>query len=250
MKARVGGIVDLSTVDWQGNTCSMIFFAGCNLRCPFCCNASLIPLKSGAEVDLEMLQERIAANHDFIEGLGATGGEPSLQPDAIHALFAWAKETGFKTFLNTNGTNPNLLTRLAEAGTLSYVALDIKAPLEVEAYNRAAGLSDSSDTIAKIRETLKICIDQKIPFEARTTIVPTLIDDENSIRKIAKLLEGHATYYLQEFFPFEEIPDLELRRQKPPTKAHLIQLAKTALHEGVAQAYIRTREYGAERITL
>jgi len=250
MKARVGGIVDLSTIDWQGNTCSMIFFAGCNFRCPFCCNSTLIPLKSGGEVDLEMLQERVSANHGFVDGVGVTGGEPCLQPDALIALFAWAKKTGFKTFLNTNGTKPDLISTLTNAGTLSYVALDIKAPLETEAYNRVTGLADSSHAIAQIRRTLRICIDHEIPFEARTTVVPSLIEDEDSIRQIARLLEGHGAYYLQEFFPFESVQDQELRQQKPPKKELLLQLAKSALREGVAQAYVRTRESGSERVIL
>ena len=250
MKARVGSIVDLSTIDWQGNTCSMVFFAGCNFRCPFCCNSSLIPLNSGAEVDLTMLQERVSANQGFVDALGVTGGEPCLQPDAVTSLFKWSKKTGFKTFLNTNGTNPDLVLSLREEKALSYVALDIKAPLEPMAYSRVTGLADSSNAVALIRRTLRTCIESEIPFEARTTIVPDLIEDEESIRRIARLLEGHGAYFLQEFSPFEDIPDSELRRKKPPKREHLLKLARSSLHEGATQVYIRTREHGSERVTL
>ncbi len=250
MKAWVGSIIDLSTIEWKGHTCSLVFFAGCNFRCPYCANSSLITFKSGSEVDLETLQRRFLANIDFVDAIGVTGGEPGLQPEAVSALFKWAKNNRLKTFLNTNGTNPDLLQNLVVEGTLSYIAFDIKAPLEVEAYNRVSGLANSSDAIAKIRRTLQTCIDLEVPFEVRTTVVPSLIDDEGSIRRIARQLEGHGAYYLQEFIPFENIPSQELRLQKPPPRELLIQLAKSALSEGVTHVYIRTREHGVERISL
>ncbi|MEM2093747.1 MAG: anaerobic ribonucleoside-triphosphate reductase activating protein [Candidatus Bathyarchaeia archaeon] len=250
MKARVGSIIDISTIEWRGNTCSMVFFAGCNFQCPYCSNSSLIPLKSGVEVDLETVENWILASIDFIDAVGVTGGEPSLQPNAVATLFEWASRSGLKTFLNTNGTNPELIRDLIRRRILSYVAFDIKAPLEVEAYNRVTGLADSSYAITQVRKTLRICIDYKVPFEVRTTVVPGLIDDDRSIQRIAKELDGHGSYYLQQFFPFEDIPSEELRLQKPPTRERLIQLAKLALNEGVQEVFIRTRNHGVERVNL
>jgi pyruvate formate lyase activating enzyme len=207
-------------------------------------------MNSGAEVDLALLQERVLANQGFVDGLGVTGGEPCLQPDAVTSLFKWARKAGFKTFLNTNGTNPDLVSSLGEERALSFVALDIKAPLEPQAYNRVTGLANSSNAIAQIRRTLRTCIEHEISFEARTTIVPDLIEDEESIRRITRLLEGNGAYFLQEFVPFEDIPDQELRRKKPPIREHLLKLARSSLDEGATQVYIRTREHGSERVTL
>jgi len=250
MKVRVGGILDLSTVDWRGHTCLMVFFAGCNLRCPFCCNSTLIPLGSGSEVDLETLKDRVLANFGFNDALGVTGGEPSLQPDAVLTLFAWAKDVGLKTFLNTNGTNPELLRRLAEAKALDYVALDIKAPLEVNAYNHVSGLADSGKVVAEIREALAFCRDIRIPMEARTTIVPGLIDYEAAIRKIVKSVKGHGAYILQEFFPFDSVLDPRLRKLKPSSRESLLHLSTEALLQGLSEVYIRTHDHGLERVTL
>ena len=37
---RIGGFVDMSTIDWHGNVSLVVFFAGCNFRCPYCQNSS------------------------------------------------------------------------------------------------------------------------------------------------------------------------------------------------------------------
>jgi len=56
---RIGGFVDTSTVDWYGNVSLIVFFAGCNFRCPYCQNSGLIPMDSGREVGADVLRERI-----------------------------------------------------------------------------------------------------------------------------------------------------------------------------------------------
>ena len=43
----------MSTIDWYGNVSMVIFFAGCNIRCPYCQNSGLLESDSGTEVTLE-----------------------------------------------------------------------------------------------------------------------------------------------------------------------------------------------------
>jgi pyruvate formate lyase activating enzyme len=64
---RIGGIVDMSTVDWYGNVSLVIFFSGCNFRCPYCQNSGLIPLESGEEVDIELIGERIRIGRQLLD---------------------------------------------------------------------------------------------------------------------------------------------------------------------------------------
>jgi len=56
---RLGGVVDTSMIDWYGNVSLVVFFAGCNFRCPYCQNSGLLPLDSGNEVNPELIRERI-----------------------------------------------------------------------------------------------------------------------------------------------------------------------------------------------
>ena len=80
-------------------------------------------------------------------------------------------------------------------------------------------------------------------------IVPTLIDDEQSIHEIAETICGYGIYVLQEFFPFDDVPDENLRKVKLPDRESLIRLAKTALKAGVGEVHIRTRSGGMEKIS-
>lgn len=251
MKIRVGSLLDFSTVDWFGHRMFMVFCGGCNFRCPFCDNSQLIPADSGGEVDLEVVEERAVANIGFLDAVGFTGGEPTLQPEPVKALCRWAKARGLKTFLNTNGSQPRLVDEMLRNDLLDYIAMDVKAPLNGKAYGRVAGLRGEADKVtANIRETMELCAEAHVPVEFRTTIVPTLMDDEGLVREIAGTVRGRGIYVLQEFFPFEDILDERLRSVKPPERKLLIKLARAALETGVEEVYIRTRGSGMERITL
>ena len=58
-----------------------IWFQGCNIRCPECCNKSLQELTLNHIISLEQLIEIVKqAQTEFkIEGITLTGGEPSIQ---------------------------------------------------------------------------------------------------------------------------------------------------------------------------
>ena len=77
---RIGGIVDMSTIDWYGNVSLVVFFAGCNFRCPYCQNSSLLPLDSGQKVDTEYLRRRIEVGRDLLDAIVITGGNPFSSP--------------------------------------------------------------------------------------------------------------------------------------------------------------------------
>jgi pyruvate formate lyase activating enzyme len=249
-RIRIGGFVDLSTVDWHGHLTFIIFAAGCNFKCPFCSNGTLIPLNSGEETSLVSLQSRILRNLPLLDAVGFTGGEPALQPKAVVELFQWAKGRGLKTFLNTNGSNPQLVKMLINGKLVDYVALDVKAPLSSDVYGQVIGLTqDVSGIVNRIKETMLVCKEANIPLEVRTTVVPTLIDDEASIARIARSVKDYCcAYVLQQFYPFEEVLDPAFRSVAPPKREALLKLAKIAVREGVGNVYIRTRERGMEKV--
>ena len=39
---KIYGLEKMSLVDYDGHLCATIFLAGCNFRCPFCHNSSLV----------------------------------------------------------------------------------------------------------------------------------------------------------------------------------------------------------------
>jgi len=250
---RIGGFVDMSTVDWYGNVSFVVFFAGCNFRCPYCQNSGLLPLDSGEKVELEAIRERIKLNMSPVPELDAvvlTGGEPLLQPEAIMEVAKLVRELGLKLMLDTNGSIPSALGPLLEAGLVGRVALDVKAPLTPEEYRKVAGLGTCcASAIEGIKSTLALCNSHGVEIEARTTIAPTLTDNPDLIRQIAKQIRNRCdVYYLQQFDNTGEVLSLKLKSLPPPTRERMVELAKVALQEGVENVYIKTRDFGLERV--
>ncbi len=247
---RIGGFVDLSTVDWYGHLTFMIFASGCTFRCGYCQNAGLIPLDSGEEVDLDIIKQRIKDNLGLLDAVGFSGGEPSLQPEAVTEIFRWAKKQGLKTFLNTNGINPDLIKKLIEERLIDHVAISVVAPLHPKNYRNVTGLSELAEkAVEDVKESIRICLDSKTPLEVRTTIVPGLIGDEQSVREIARAIKGCKFYVLQQYSPVGDILNPKFKKVNPPKRELLIKLAKAASEEGIHDVRIRTREYGEERVT-
>ena len=250
---RIGGIVDMSTVDWYGNVSLVVFFSGCNFRCPYCQNSGLLPLDSGEEVDLETIRKRITLNMSPVPELDAvvfSGGEPLLQPACLLEAAKLVKGLGLKLMLDTNGSIPKAAEPLLVEGLVDRVALDIKAPLTTLEYNRVAGISgDSAHVVEGVKRTLALCNSHGVEVEARTTIAPTVSDDPEFIRHIAREIKGRCTvYYLQQFDNTGDILNPELKALQPPTRENLKELAKVAVKEGVRNVYVKTRKHGLEGV--
>jgi pyruvate formate lyase activating enzyme len=249
---RIGGVVDKSTIDWYGNVSLVVFFAGCNFRCPYCQNSGLIPMDSGQEVDRDYLRQRILINMTpvpVLDSVVLTGGEPTLQAEAVLEAARLVRELGLKLMLDTNGSAPEVIESLLEAGLVDRVALDIKAPLNPTDYGEAAGISDAEEIVANVGRTLDLCMEYGVDVEARTTVAPTVTDSERFIKGIAgDIRDRCAIYYLQQYDNTGEVLSPRLKELAPPSKERLLELAEVALGEGLGNVYVKTREDGRERV--
>ena len=83
---KIHGLNRLSLVDYPHHMAAIVFTGGCNFRCPFCHNSSLVldpdsqPVISHEEV-YSFLEKR----KNMLDGLVITGGEPCLTRTA-HVL--------------------------------------------------------------------------------------------------------------------------------------------------------------------
>lgn len=252
-RIRIGGVTDMSTIDWYGNVSLVVFWAGCNIMCPYCHNSPLIPMDSGSEVDLAYLDTRLKQGLNPVPSLDAvifTGGEPLLQRDAMIEAAKLVKQYGLKLMLDTNGTIIDSVENALNTGLFDRVALDVKSPLNTEAFARLSRVPEMAEKyVASIKHTIELCNELDIPIEARTTVAPGVSETEEYIREIARELRGKTdTYYLQQFDNQGDVLDPELKKKGPPSKEHLIMLAKAALDEGLTPVYIKTRFDGLERI--
>ena len=121
---------------------------------------------------------------------------------------------GFCTGLETNGTNPDMLEGLLEEGQVDYVAMDVKAPLCPELYSKAAGLQgEVQGLLEEVERTLGLLKGAEAEVELRCTVVPRIHTRED-ILLLARQLQGHSKFVLQQFLP-ERALDPGLRKEKP-----------------------------------
>src|SRR5512135_2748921 len=106
---KIVGFAKTSLLDWDGRVVSVIYLPGCNLRCPFCHNRELV-LESGSmeEVPIDLIEEYLRENAEFLDGVVVSGGEPTIHSD-LPDLLRWLRSLGTKVKLDTNGTNPEML---------------------------------------------------------------------------------------------------------------------------------------------
>ena len=190
------GLQKLTLLDFPEKIAATVFAGGCNFRCPFCHNASLVlgeRVQASEPIDTEQFFSFLKKRRGVLEGVCVSGGEPTLAPDLIPFLNN-IKELGFLVKLDTNGYRPDVLRRAISEGVVDYVAMDIKSSRE--GYARAVGL-DALD-ISKIEESADILMSGGVNFEFRTTLVREL-HGESEILSIGDWLGGEEKYFLQTF---------------------------------------------------
>jgi pyruvate formate lyase activating enzyme len=125
IKLNFGGFVPISTVDWRGRSVCTVFFRGCPVRCAYCQNSAILSGKD--ERDLEEIIELIRGSLLIISGVVFSGGEPTMQKDALIALARSVKGMGLAVGVQTNGVFPDTLDALIKDHLVDRIALDIKA---------------------------------------------------------------------------------------------------------------------------
>jgi len=188
---KINGLLKLTLLDFPGKTACTVFFGGCNFRCPFCHNASLVR-GEGEDIPEEEFFKYLSKREGIIDGVAVTGGEPILQP-SLPDFLRRIKEMGFLVKLDTNGSYPERLRSILEEGLVDYVAMDIKS--SPEGYNRAAGCKVDME---KVRESVELLLSDKVDYEFRTTVAKGAVLFED-MEGIGRLIHGAKRYYLQGF---------------------------------------------------
>ena len=190
----ISGFQKLTLLDFPGKTACTVFTPGCNFRCPFCHNTSLVlqPCESERIPEGEILAY-LDKRKGILDGVVITGGEPLLHSD-IPDFLRKVKNLGYKIKLDTNGSMPELLLRITEDGLVDYVAMDIKN--SPDQYAKTVGISDLD--LSPVRRSVEILMNGDTEYEFRTTLVSGL-HTQGSVKDLAKWISGAKRYYLQRF---------------------------------------------------
>ncbi len=177
---RIGGMQKTSLIDYPGCLAAVLFTIGCRYDCFYCHNRSLIPAE-GSQKTPQLSEERVLEYLRYrsmvLEGVVISGGEPTQQGDLIEFL-GRVKQLGYSVKLDTNGSHPDMLSGLIASKLIDYAALDVKAPWE-----RYQEICGSAADAAAVQESLGVLGRSDISWEVRTTICPTL--EEEDMKQIA-----------------------------------------------------------------
>ena len=202
---QVAGLTKLSLVDWPGKVCAVVFTRGCNFRCPWCFNLSLVISELYAPlIPQDAVRDYLYARRSFLDGVVITGGEPTLQSnliDFIRQLKSW----GYQVKIDTNGSQPAVLQKILDCKppVIDCLAIDLKAPLDPDKYSRAAGLQVN---IEDLKQSLRGAVHSVRSVYLRTTIIPEFHSQEDikeieNIYRNLKKINPHLVQVFQEYQP-------------------------------------------------
>ena len=166
---NIAGLQKMTLLDFPGKVACTVFLQGCNFRCPFCHNSDLLPGQGQPFMTDEELLSFLQKRKGLLDGVCVTGGEPALQPQ-LPQLLERIKALGYAVKLDTNGTRPQVLRELVEAGLVDYVAMDIKNSREE--YPNTTGAGEKQ--IPQVEESIRCLVSGPVDYEFRTTVVRQL----------------------------------------------------------------------------
>lgn len=212
---RIDGLQTLTLLDYPGKVACTVFTSGCNMRCPFCHNASLVCGEVPPFMEKEEFFAFLKKRTGVLDGVCVTGGEPLLQEGLIPFLLE-VKEKGFTTKLDTNGLLHDRLRAVVEAGAVDYVAMDIK---NCKArYVETAGVPGLD--LAPIEKSVQFLMEGSVDYEFRTTVVKEL-HNKADFDEIGRWLKGAKRYFLQSF---KDSGDILSPGLSPMEKADLLEI--------------------------
>ena len=189
----ISGLQKMTLLDFPHHVACSVFLKGCNFRCPFCYNSSLIDVNEESTfIKEEDFFTFLNSRKNKLDGVAITGGEPLLQKDIVNFIKK-IKDLGFLVKLDTNGTSPDILQSLIEEKLVDYVAMDIKNCL-----SKYPMTTNCNCDVTKIEQSINILLNSNIDYEFRTTVVKEFhkIDD---FEKIGKMIKGAKNYFIQSY---------------------------------------------------
>ncbi len=184
-------VIWASMIDYPGKISAVLFVGKCNFNCSYCYNRTLIN-----ETDIEFKKNilpKLVNRKDFVTNVIISGGEPTTDEEFENILEELYKED-FTIGVHTNGSNPHIIQKHIDK--IDFLGIDMKS--SEKKYEKISGTPVDFN---KIKETIKIAVDNNKNLEIRTTLFPKYVDLEDCI-EIAKTIKelGVKEYQLQQFY--------------------------------------------------
>lgn len=194
---------------------SVLFAEGCDLRCPYCQNPSLVEAGGGDRQDLGSIDDALAflrRRVGLVSGVVISGGEPTLYAE-LPSLVEEVKAMGFAVKVDTNGSRPEAIAALRA----DYLAMDIKTDPRRYRELWPAAPVDAADIIAR---GVRVVRASEAEYEFRVTCAPGFVGLEDAAA-IATLLEPEDRVFLQRYSPVSTLDPVWAAAAVQPSEKEL-----------------------------
>ena len=213
---------------------TVVFFAGCNLRCKYCHNPDTWKMNQGEKMTADDVVNEVLKYGSFYRfsggGVTVSGGEPLMQPAFLQAVFEGCKKNGVHTAIDTSGCcNADVAKKILPLVDL--LMLDIKS------FNREKYLDLTGQELSKTLAFLEEANNQKTPTWVRYVLVPGFTDNMGEIKQLSDYLCAFDNIQKIEVLPFHKSgeykwADLNLKYElhdTVPPSPELLEEAKSLL---------------------
>jgi len=180
------------------------------MKCRFCHNPHLVfdPESQPPITDSDIF-DFLDTRKGKLEGVVVSGGEPTVHNDLTDFIIE-VKKRGFDVKLDTNGSNPEIVSKLVEGGHIDFIGMDYKHL--ISKYPEATGVDMCSDGISPIEVSMMFVSQRKVPYDIRTTVHKDIHSEDDLIAMRAELdVFGIVDWVLQPFHDVDVI-DNSLRQ--------------------------------------
>ncbi len=225
----LGGWLKNSFIDFPGTVSAVLFFSGCNLRCPYCHNPQLVEGHDDISGQSNEIWSFLEKRQGLIDGVVFSGGEPTIH-SGVPGLCREVKEMGYRIKLDSNGLLPE---KIAECDP-DYLALDIKSV--PSRYNSLLG-ARLPDIYPRLIRSIQKVKSMGENAEVRITLAPKIIDTQ-VMEELAMILNGVSRVFLQRMNQSIPMLDTSFNNIKP-FSADQIETFREILAPAVRRCIVR-----------
>lgn len=198
---RVHSYESMGTFDGPGLR-FVVFLQGCPFRCLYCANPDTIdPVGESKLTDPDYIYDQVVSMKAFFGrrgGVTFSGGEPTVQAEALVPLCQRLKEAGFHICIDSNGTVWNEHVE-ALFRTVDLVLLDVK---EIDPERHETITSRSN---ARTLETAAWLESEGHPFWLRYVLVPGLSNDDDHLHRLGRHFADYKQIERVELLPYHTL---------------------------------------------
>jgi len=206
--------------------------AGCNLRCLYCQNWSIsqFPPEETENIDLPPEDVIRYARQAEAPVIAYTYSEPTAYYEYMLATAQLARQAGIRNVVVSAGfINPEPLQALCEA--VDAIKIDLKG-YDPDFYREVCGAE-----LGPVLDSLRVIHESGIHLEIVNLVVPTLNDDAEQLRSLARWVASELSpdvpLHFSRFYPQYKLTNL------PPTPEETVDEARTiGLQEGMRFVYV------------